>query len=161
GDRHTHRIGVRRRAGGVVVQVLVAGGEGGHAGGQGQRGGTLARPPGDDHRVGVQGPGVGDRPEEGQVADVVDRPRLQGDRRRGQVVQRRRGTGGGRSAVIVCDGDTDRVVVRRRAGRVVVQVLVRGSEGGNTGVQIQRGGTLPRPPGDDHRVGLQGPGVVD
>src|SRR5262249_30502464 len=131
GDRDGDGVGILRRAGGGVVEVLGAGGEGpgavapvGEVGG-GQRGRAfrgLAAPaaaPGDDDGVGVQRARVVERP--GPLVGVVlvdrGRPAQAGDRRR-HVVHDDRGAAGADAGVVVGDRDGDGVGILRGAGGV-------------------------------------------
>ncbi len=140
-DGHRDCVIVLRRAGRIVVPVLVGHVEGRGPGGQriGHRG-TLA--PIDHQGKGVQRSRVGDVPGQACDAVLVDRGGYGciAERRR-HVVDRQRRAGIVRQARVVGHRDLDCINEVRRTAvgfRTVVEVLVRGREG--SVLLIDRGG---------------------
>src|SRR5262249_10340204 len=127
------------RLAGRVVQVLVAGAERQHAGRQGEDGVGGAVAPAEVRGVRVQRARGGERGADGGRVILVDGRRAgrQHHAGRGHVVDHHAGAGGARGAVIVGDRGAHGI---RRVARPVVQVLVRGAEGGHPRGQGQGGG---------------------
>src|SRR5262249_39241065 len=131
-------------------------------GGRGHGGRPLAGAPVNDDGVRVLGAVVVERPAQHVGAVLVDRAVRGQARDNGRhVVDGDRGARGAGRAVIIGHGHGDRVGVGGGAGRVVVEVLVRGGETAHARAQAEGGRALARTPGDDDRVRVRRLGVAE
>src|SRR5206468_1759786 len=125
-------VGVGWRPGRIVVQILVTGTEAENTRGKAQGGAALARAPVDDHGVRILRTRVNKRASQGEGVILANGAGVQHQVVGGDVVHGHTRAFGVRGAEVIGHAHADRVAVRAGAGWVIVQILVRRREAGDT-----------------------------